>query len=272
MRLITGYAFQTVISDIVQAEQLLESTLYEQDTKLHFVTYAHGAAKHYDKTLPILLKSARATGWFTSVHGFKYESLSKSFRDQYYDILQYPKGAGYWIWKLEVMRIMLSQIDEGDFLVYTDAGCVINPLGKERLQTYINAINDSQYDALSFILNQPENKWTTNRIFSYFNVSEDSPIRHSNQYMSTVHILQKGNHSRLYLKIAFEALRADRWMFSDRYNAETMASRGDTFIDNRHDQSILSIIRKLIGSVTFPDGTWPLNIPTEPFWASRRRD
>ena len=52
----------------------------------------------------------------------------------------------------------------------------------------------------------------------------------------------------------------------------------DYFIDNRHDQSILSVIRKMYNKnvVTIPDETWFYKFHSKiglkyPFWATRRK-
>jgi hypothetical protein len=63
-----------------------------------------------------------------------------------------------------------------------------------------------------------------------------------------------------------EILERDPWLFTDKYNEEAKRLHPE-FIDNRHDQSILSVSRKMIGSVVIPDETYP----NYPFWASRSR-
>ena len=72
-----------------------------------------------------------------------------------------------------------------------------------------------------------------------------------------------------------KALNSDRLLFTDYYNR---SSPDPHFVDNRHDQSVLSVIRKIHGSVTIDgDETWmqPLGVGESlkyPFWTMRSRE
>jgi len=62
-------------------------------------------------------------------------------------------------------------------------------------------------------------------------------------------------------------------LFTDHYNRENQES---CFIDNRHDQSILSVVRKIHGSIVLGDETWFVPFGNNeslkyPFWATRKR-
>jgi hypothetical protein len=65
-------------------------------------------------------------------------------------------------------------------------------------------------------------------------------------------------------------LRSDHLIVTDYYNKLGQCS---DFIDNRHDQSILSIVRKIKGSIIIPDETWDKSFGNTmkkyPFWTTR---
>ena len=73
-------------------------------------------------------------------------------------------------------------------------------------------------------------------------------------------------------------LKDDCYLFTDKYNKET--KRPD-FIDNRHDQSIMSVTKKIKGSIILEDETWwepPFGTGfgrgkslSYPFWAARKK-
>ena len=111
-----------------------------------------------------------------------------------------------------------------------------------------------------------EHTWTTEHIFKYFNISANDRIRTSGQHIATVLILQKGPHLREWLNLINKALEEDALMFTDEYNAE---DKYTGFKDNRHDQSVSSVTRKIVGSIVIHDDTYPPNRIEFPIWASR---
>jgi hypothetical protein len=71
----------------------------------------------------------------------------------------------------------------------------------------------------------------------------------------------------------FDVIDTDKKLITDYYNK---INQSDEFIDNRHDQSILSVIRKIYGTVVLPDETWYVNFNCEkahtvPFLATRKK-
>jgi len=217
--------------------------------KMHFRTYGN---EKFEKSRTRICEEARATGWFDTVEYYTPERLSEDFRAEYADILQEPRGGGYWIWKLNVLKQTLHQVDEGDFIFYVDAGCKINPTGEKRFYEYVDMLNNSCYESLVQQSWFPENRWTTEKIFDAYDIGPNDTIRESGQIIGGIIMLQKGDHSRFLLKMAFSILEKDRWLFSDRYNKENKAIN-PMFKENRHDQSIFSVLFKRFGAVrVFP--------------------
>ena len=69
------------------------------------------------------------------------------------------------------------------------------------------------------------------------------------------------------LKIYSQVLVDNRMLFTDKYNNK----QEEYFKDNRHDQSIFSIIRKLYGSIVISDETYKNQRYKVPFIATRIR-
>jgi hypothetical protein len=171
----------------------------------------------------------------------------------------------------------LKSIKEGHVLVYADAGCKLNFRAEKWFREYLNLLqqqSSSSYNVLGFQLrNRTEYKYTAEHAFRALGVdASDRSIRDSGQLIGTVLILQKGPHLRKWLHTVNEILERDPWLFTftDKYIEETKRLHPE-FIEHRHDQSILSVSRKIIGSVVIPDETYPLGHPNYPFWASRSR-
>ncbi len=129
--------------------------------------------------------------------------------------------------------------------------------------------NQDDVDILSFELEDfhTEQRWTTERIFQHFGVPDASPVRPSPQLIGGVRFIRCGPHARRWLDSVLEALEADPWLFSDRYNQESE----DPAFDNRHDQSIMSVAAKLKGGLVIKDETYPPGQARFPIWAARNK-
>lgn len=214
-----------------------------------------------------IVQEALETRWFASAKAMGPDDLTTGFKDKFKDILEQPRGGGYWIWKYDVIEQALQTMDEGEFLVYLDAGSQLNKGGEERFKEYLKILDGSKYDVVCFQLAHAEHKYTTDAIFRTFNVSMEDPIRQSGQYISTILVMRKGPHLRSWLAMVRDALLQDPWIITDKYNREAESIDG-SFVDNRHDQSLSSVSRKINGCETLKDESYPFN-PAFPFFAAR---
>lgn len=99
-----------------------------------------------------LCKQANNVGWFDTVTEYGPEDLDNEFKLKFKNILQQSRGGGYWIWKSYIIKKKLDKINENDILIYLDAGCTINPQGKNRFYEYIEMLNKSDEGIISFHL------------------------------------------------------------------------------------------------------------------------
>lgn len=232
--------------------------------KAHFRTYGNDAFKLSKQRI---WKEANDTGWFETVIANGPDDLPSSFGKQYSEILKLRRGGGYWIWKFPVIEMALDQMDEGDVLLYADAGCEIRKEGAKRFFEYVDLLKESPFGILSHKMEGiVEFQWTTEQIFRAFNVeASNDDVRLSAQYFATFLVMKKGDHLRQLLTLINEALAIDPFIITDKYNLDTL-NMSSSFIDNRHDQSLLSVSRKLLGSLLVQDD------PPEdqlPIWQSR---
>ena len=86
----------------------------------------------------------------------------------------------------------LNEINDDDILIYLDAGCSINHKGKNRFYEYVDMLNKSDEDIISFKMSHlPEKHYTTKEIFNYFNVDINSSIANSGQILDGILIMKK---------------------------------------------------------------------------------
>tara|TARA_B100000989_G_scaffold253810_1_gene202307 strand:- start:696 stop:2324 length:1629 start_codon:yes stop_codon:yes gene_type:complete len=248
--------------------------------KIHFITYGNHV---FEEAKNRLLKEADIFGVFQNIKGYGPQDLPEDFKNTYKEILDMPRGGGYWIWRPIIINQALEKIEENDFLVYLDAGCMLNVQGKRRFYEYIRLLNNSKYGILSFQMtgnNSPgslsvEREWTTKEIFDLFGISLYSPIATSGQYLGGVLVMKKNKHLLDYMKVYTHTVLNNVELCTDKFNKNQPCK---DFKDNRHEQSITSVLRKKMGSfVIEKDESWMVPFGKDeslnyPFWATRRRN
>lgn len=235
--------------------------------KIHLISYG---SENYTLQREFLKETALASSFFDEVTIYDRKDIDASFYMQFQSILNHSKGGGYWIWKPYVVTKALSFMAREDVLVYCDAGCMINPLAKERFQDYIDLVMESETGSLAFELDQKEMEYTKREVFDYF----DTPavIINSNQLAGNVFLLKKCNHTTLLVDEWYNTLSKHPLLFTDDQNILHQERR---FLKHKNDQSIFSIIRKTYGSETIADETSFSDFVREaqdyPLWATRLR-
>jgi hypothetical protein len=242
-------------------------------TKINFITYGNDK---FIKAKIRLLNQAKQFNEFDTVNGYGPEDLDSEFQEKYKDVLSQSRGGGYWIWRYHLIQKLFKKMQQNEILVYIDAGCHINPKGKERFYHYIEMLKNSEYGMLSFQMhNQLEKTWTVKEIFDYFGIERESEIGNQGQYLGGILFIKKCQHSEKFIDRMLQILEEDRNLFTDFYNSR---NQGQYFKDNRHEQSVSSILRKIMGSEVIPkDETWFSSFGNGeslkyPIWAKRDRN
>jgi len=179
------------------------------------------------------------------------EDLSDDFKAAVGDVLNEPRGGGYWTWKPYIIADMLSKLKTDDILVYADAGCTLQPAGVPRLKEYAEMISPKTRKSVLAMrlvdgtLYGPDGflqkKWASTPIFEYFHQPMDGEIAKSSQILAGVIICRKCPESEKVFGRWLEVAKTRPDLFTDRHNEESKKSNPD-FIDNRHDQPIWSMI------------------------------
>lgn len=231
----------------------------------YFISYGTNKFNHSKFRLK---KQVEDINIFDEITVYDNTNISEEFKIKHDKVLSEQRGGGFWIWKYDIIKNKLKDMKEGDFLVYLDAGCVINNNGRDRFLEYFKMLDESPYGIMSFQMRHKEYMWTTKQIFDYLNVSYDSKIANSGQYLGGVLIMQKTPHLLNLLDEVYKILDDDDLLFTNFYNKDNQHPH---FRDNRHDQSISSVLRKIHGSLVLKDETLA-HLPessTWPIWAKR---
>ncbi len=222
-----------------------------KNQKTYFITYG---TRNFRIAKLHIVNLAKYSGLFDKTIGFNKSSLSAEFRSKYEDILKMKRGAGYWIWKHEIINNVLQEINENDIVVYSDSGSSFNYYAKNRFKHYVDELNASNYGNFRIECESihKEKDWTTKELFEYFDINDSSPIFSSTQLEATHIMFKKNDHTNFYFDEYKKLLNYDPYLITDKYN---MNHQIEGFNENRHDQSIFSLLSKKIGGVTIKNET-----------------
>lgn len=234
----------------------------------HLITYGDNK---YAESMLRLHNEANATGWFDNIVTYGPEDLDNKFKYKFKNILQLNRGGGYWIWKPYIIKKHLDKLKDNDILIYLDAGCSINPYGKNRLNEYIEMLNKNDEGIISFQMSHVENIWTIKEIFQHFRVEKKASILNTGQIVGGIQIIKKNPNSIKLINLWNETLYDNPMLFTDFYNK----IQNSYFKDNRHDQSVFSVIRKMHNPILLNDETYFDLFGNKeslkyPFWATRK--
>lgn len=226
-----------------------------------FLTFAD---YKYRESLYRLKNQVSQSKYITDIYIFTEKDLGKDFRRNFHPWL-YRRGYGYWKWKSYLVQKVLDNIDEGDILIYSDAGCVFNKSADDRLLYYIDKVRTSKSGLLVFAQNLIEKDWTKSDCFDYFGVIKEKKITDTPQTLGGIFFICKNDISQ---KIV------EKWVTvtMDHYDLITdkrsQIPNFDSFVEHRHDQSILSILAKIYKAETIPSSEMDKNnfdmIPIQP--------
>jgi hypothetical protein len=179
-----------------------------------------------------------------TIRTYSPEDLSPEFKAAVGSVLNESRGGGYWVWKSYIINDMLSKLNEDDILLYADAGCVLQPKGVPRLKEYFEMISKaSGKSIIGMRLPFPEQKWTSSAIFEHFGLTPEDERWTTNQLLGGVSMYRKCKESLEFVSAWLKMAKEHPRLFTDENNEESKV-KNPGFTQNRHDQSIFSILLK----------------------------
>jgi len=212
---------------------------------IYFITYGN---EKYENQKKRLGDAAKKSLWFDDVSVYGPNDLDETFTKENSELLKHATGGGYWIWKPYIIMKKLNEINDNDILIYIDAGCSLNVEGKKRFEEYIKIVEQSPTGILSFQLFKEwkstipllEKNWTNKFLFDYLNIT-DRNIENTPQLVGGIMIMKKCKNVINIFSHALKILKEQPLFYQQC---------------KRHDQSILSVLRKMHGSEVIPDETY----------------
>jgi hypothetical protein len=232
---------------------------------VHFCTF--GSMPTYGPALARIGKQAQDSKYFESVNCFTQNNTPGLAAHADF-IAKSPKGYGYWIWKPLIILETMRKAQENDVIVYADAGCYINstPEAKRKFEIYLSLVKKNAPHRINFQLSYPEEMYTKNDVLSYFQAMGTEHAT-SRQIAGTYMILVNTPENRAIMEELHQIMGSDNHHLHD--DSPSRIPNAPSFIDHRHDQSVLSVLMKMRGTLLVEDVYPPKD--TDPISPMRSR-
>ena len=183
---------------------------------------------------------------FNSIQEFGESDLEDNlFWEQYAKPMMGPRIGmpgryyGYYACKPYFILKALENIPENDVLLYIDSGCELNKNGLEKLKQYYEECLETE--GVFFTLDLPEIQWT--KMDTYRHIMEDSDeYLMTRQVISGIFFLKNTSMIRELVQKWIDICVEDDGKYLD--DSPSILPNDDIFRENRHDQSIWSLLLK----------------------------
>ena len=196
-----------------------------------FITYGDTS---FEAAKERIVEEAKRTGVFDIVRAFGREDLSEELLNS--DIIKVRRGGGLWSWKPDILLTTMQQCQDGDLLVYCDAGCTLY-CSKEWSCIWQKL---EHHDLIAQRIFQRTDQWTRRELLEAFAKDCGPGWPKCYQYQATI-ILKISPFTRRLVREWRELMITKPLLASD-VNEQERIMQHSTFIENRHDQAIYSAI------------------------------
>lgn len=222
-----------------------------------------------------IAKQARDMNFFDEILVWDENDLDEDFRKKWSAVLNSnTRGFGYWVWKPYSILKALERIPENATLLYLDAGCHFNQRGKKRLIKYYDELMGDPLGVKAFPVNMirhemcMERRWTKGDLFDFFTCRQNKYITDTAQ-LETGHIMIRKCPASI--KLLEEWYKTYECNYSLVTDEPSKSSNFPDFVENRHDQSVFSLLFKLNKGIPFKQGGTIPDIISNPIWSRRDR-
>ena len=197
---------------------------------IYVINYADG--EPYESFRRINTKTAYRFGKADKVIEYSSKDIPQSYKEQHKEIFAYKRGAGLWLWKPYLIHKALSQLDEGDWLFYSDAGVTfINDL-----HHLTRCASDNNLDI--FTVEQPLlcRQFTKRECYIKIGATEHG----ENQALGLL-LLRKSDLSMQFISQWLSLCEDEELLSPKRFYPDI--EEWKDYYAHREDQSLLSLLR-----------------------------
>ena len=215
------------------------------------------ASDDLKKSINRFKRQAEETNFYDEIRIMTYNDLDTNFKKVLKKLMSNgkKKGFGYFMWKPYLVKKILEEINYGDVINYIDIGFHLLKENKKKFEDYLKFIHEKnnwilafQYhskifekiDNISFP-SREERKYSKGDLLDFFGFYNKSLVTETPQYMAGCFFIKKNKNSMSFI---------DEWLdvFYKRFDLvdDTVSKLKNLngFIENRHDQSVFSLLCK----------------------------
>lgn len=210
------------------------------------------------KSIQRFKKQAISSNYYDQVQVITPSNLSEENKKKinYHLKLGKKRGYAFWYWKPLIILETLKKINDGDIVQYLDIGFHINGEASNKFYNYLEKLDRQNNSLLTFqyvpiindksfgveFPNREEFKYTKADLFSYFGKLSDQTITHTPQFSAGNIFFKKSEKS---IKFLINWLKVFEKRFDLVDDTPSKIENFNMFIENRHDQSVFSILCKI---------------------------
>lgn len=210
---------------------------------VYLINYANKRFKNAQK---LNSRTAKKFGKVDFVYSYSEADIDAEFYEENKDILQRKRGNGYWIWKSYFILKTFDKMNDGDYIMYCDSGSYfINDI-----HLLINEMEKQKTDMMCFELPYIEKEYTKRDAFILMDCDEKK-YTDTKQRLATFTILKKNDNTIKFVKDWLKYAKDKRIVTDD--NNTCGKENYPEFVENRHDQTIYSLLTKKYNIECFRD-------------------
>lgn len=205
------------------------------------------ADNSFAKAQKLNLKTAKQWGADKTI-AYTPKDIDREFFEKNKEIFAIKKGNGLYLWKPYFINKAYRELEEGDYLIYTDAGSIY----VNNIQYLIDCMEKENTDIMVFSLENEmlERKYTKRDAFILMDCDRpeftDTP-----QSIGGYVVLKKSDFVQNFIEEDLKYAQ-DKRIITEQENTQGLTNYPD-FIAHRHDQSVWSLMIKKYGLKRFRD-------------------
>lgn len=197
-----------------------------------FITFASTGLEDVGKRIE---EEAKLTHFFSEFYIYNEKDLSTELLSS--PTFQEKRGFGLYSWKSDIILQTLEKANEGDIIVYLDAGCVIN--ANNKWDNLVNELNGK--DILTFLIHQRNYMWVRKNVFDYYSTSIPYNWKEMFQCGANAIVVRKSPVSVKFIS-EWRNIMINRLDLCGDAPEEELSQEDPRFIKNRYDQTILTAL------------------------------
>jgi hypothetical protein len=199
-----------------------------KDNSIIAITYADSEFRRAGRALGVRVLTKGIDKFIL----YRRDDLSPEFLERNLGTLQHKRGAGYWIWKSQIIRQTLDFVKHGELLLYLDAGVLLKRSGQE----LSDLVTDDKIHVWSH-RHERLGDWTDPKVLSKLKFSES--LKSSPLIMGGAILARNTENFRDFVIEWGKLCEKPELLHPD---SSPSYSVPENIVWHRHDQSLLSVL------------------------------